>query len=190
MPAPTAPRRVLVEIEPVACVVDETAAEDSSSSDSDAEDTSSGRRRSKQQRASSSGGMPGWIGRLAQAEHGPGCSSLSSPGRLCRAHATIQGGAAPSPARAQAAAAALQEALAAAQLQPSDIVSLKAYCPAALVAGDAGGGGLSAEALRHCLMEALGPAGMAAAVVPVTAVGGDDGCPAGLQLELLALRLP
>lgn len=175
------PCSVLVEIEPVACLVDDTAADESSDSDADAEGGRSGR----VWHGALSGCMPGWIGRLQRREHAPNCSSLASPGRLCRAHAGLEGGT-PTAEHLSRAAAALRESLAAAQLDGTDIVSVKAYCPAALLSE----GRLSTVELRRCLGDALGAAGAAAAVVPVTAIGSDGGCPASLHLEMLALRHP
>eukprot|EP00887_Chlorella_sp_A99_P006590 scaffold3.g6590.t1 len=180
---PQLPRGVLVEIQPVACVVDATAEEGSSSNDSDGE--RDGRHQRRQHPTRRAGTMPGWIGRLEVAQRG-GASSLASPGRLCRARAAVDEGAdGELPQRIEQAAVELCETLTAAQLGPADLVSVKAYCKAELL-----GSALSAEDVRRRLAGPLGAAAAAAAVVPVGAVGADADSPACVLVEALALRHP
>ena len=177
----------------MACVVDATAEDPSppSSSDSEPDDgqpssssSSSNSRRRGSRRQQQQGSMPGWIGRL-QERQVEGCRSIFSPGRLCRAQATLDGSTA-SAEQLQQAARGLAEALAAAQLSVTDLASLKAYCLASQL-----GSQVTAAELRHCLSEALPGSTAAAAVVPVVAVGRDaSGGSACVLLELLAHRHP
>lgn len=201
--------RVLVEIQPVACVVDESLAEASSSSSSDEEDggqeeggTAAQRRAQRRAAAAAAlpagSSMPGWIGRLQQCGSSGGGGRLWSPGRLCKVHACVPlQHAGEAEGDAAAAAAGLQSAvrratdelaagLAAAELAVDDVAACKAYCLASLLSAD--GGGLSAAALREAV--AAGLPGVQPAVVPVSAVGSsaDFSSGAAVMLELLAVR--
>lgn len=144
------------------------------------------------------GGAAATAGALAALSLGSSlqlhCRALCSPGRLCRAHAIVHAAgtaATPSdPAAQQRAQQPWQEALVQqllgalrhAQLEASDVAALKVYCPtkASLRAG---------QALRGTLRAALGD-GVAAALVPVVAVGWEGRVDAALAVELLAVRAP
>lgn len=182
---------VLVEIQPVAAVLDETLADDSSSSSSEEEhggdgNASSGRRRSARAAAAArppGSTMPGWIGQVQQ-EKGSGSSSLlCSPGRLCRVQAWLPAQAVDWAEAARAAVTQLAAGVAAAGLTASDVVACKAYCLAELLER----GHLSA-ALCAAVEEALPHA--SPCIVPVSAVGPSAAADCGVLLELLGCRVP
>ncbi len=182
---------MLVEIQPAACVVDESLVEDSSSSSSDEEESQEARaaaRRSRREAAAAArpagSSMPGWIGRLQQSSSGSS-SRLWSPGRLCKVHASASQAAAATDWRqaVQAAAADLAAGVAAAELQAADVAACKVYCLASLLASQ---DGPTAADLREAVAAAL--PGVQPAVVPVTAVGSSAGPDAAILLEVLALR--
>lgn len=188
--SPLDPCRVLVEIQPAACVVDESL-DYSSSSSSDEEESPEARataRRSRREAAAAArpagSSMPGWIGQLRQSSSGSS-SQLWSPGRLCKVHASASQAAAATDWRqaVQAAAAELAAGVVAAELEAADVAACKVYCLASLLASQ---DGPTAAELREAVAAAL--PGVRPAVVPVTAVGSSAGADAAIQLEVLALR--
>ena len=186
-PPPPPPCSALVEIQPAACVLDESAAEASSSSSEDEGEEVAAAQRARRAEAAAArpagSTMPGWIGRL-RSEGG----RLWSPGRLAKLHAAVGAAAAVGggwkPALA-AAAAELAAGLAAAGLGPSDVASCKVYAAASLLGADQGP---TPADLQAAVAAAL--PGVAAAVVPVTAVGAGADASDALLLEALALRPP
>ncbi|KAL4458652.1 hypothetical protein ABPG75_013517 [Micractinium tetrahymenae] len=198
---PELPRGVLVEIQPVACLVDDTLAVDSSSDSEEDEEQQAARRARRTAAAAArppSSSMPGWIGRLQQrsssSTSGDGSSSSSSstcrlwsPGRLCKVHASVPlqpaGEAAGWQQAVEGAARELAAGLAAAELAPADVAACKVYCRASLLGSE---GGPTVAGLREAVAAAL--PGVQPAVVPVSAVGGSAEASDALLLELLAAR--
>lgn len=182
-----------MEVQPVACLVDDTLALDSSSDSGEDEEQQAARhaRRTVAAAARPRGSsMPGWIGRL-QRQSGSGCAGsterLWSPGRLCKVHASVpQQEAADAGSWQQAVQRAAQElaaGLAAADLAPTDVAACKAYFLGSLLGAAAG---LSGASLQEAVAAAL--PGVQPAVVPVCAVGGSPEADAAVLLELLAVR--
>lgn len=183
------PCRVLVEIQPAACVVDESLVEDSSSSsDEEESEEAAAARRGRREAAAAArpagSSMPGWIGRLQQCSNGNN-SRLWSPGRLCKVHASIDQATAAADWRqaVQAAASELAAGVASAELEAADVAACKVYCLASLLGSQ---GGPTAAELSDAVAAAL--PGAQPAVVPVTAVGGSAAAEAAVLLEVLALR--
>lgn len=179
--------RVLVEIQPAACLVDESLAEASSSSDEEGEEAVAaqrGRRKAAEAARPAGSSMPGWIGRLQQSSSGSS-SCLWSPGRLCKAHSTMSQAAAAGDWRhaVRAAAAEVAAGIAAAELEPADVAACKVYCLASLLGSQ---GGPTAAELQEAVTVAM--PGVQPTVVPVTAVGSSAGADAAMLLEVLALR--
>lgn len=191
---PACPRlgcRVLVEIQPVACIVDESLAVDSSSSDDEDAEVAEHRRdrRAAAAAARPSGStMPGWIGRVQQCT-GRSSSRLWSPGRLCRVQAWVaqqQDCATTRPDWQQAVQAAAEElaaGLAAAGLAAADVASCKVYCIAGLLESQQQPG-LTVAALREAVAAVL--PGVQPAVVPASAVGASPAADCDIMLEALA----
>jgi hypothetical protein len=180
---------VLVEIQPVACVVDETLADSSSSSSSGDDDapSSPGRLRKGQAAADArptGSTMPGWIGLVRRERRGSCASLLCSPGRLCRVQAWLPAQVADWPAAVRGAAAELAAGCAAAGLTLADAVACKAYCLAALLER----GQLTAAVLQTCMDAALPH--ISPCIVPVSAVGTSDAADCGVLLEMLCCRVP
>ncbi|PRW59519.1 diphthine--ammonia ligase isoform X1 [Chlorella sorokiniana] len=187
---PELPRGVLVEIQPAACLVDESLAEDSSSSSDEEEgEEAAAARRSRREAAAAArpagSSMPGWIGRLRRTSNGSSSSSLWSPGRLCKVHSSISRAAAAADWRwtVRIAASELAAGVEAAGLEAADVAACKIYCLASLLGSQ---GGPTAAELREAIAAAL--PGVQPAVVPVTAVGSSAGAEAAILLEALALR--
>lgn len=190
VPCPAVLCSVLVEVQPAACLADESLQEDSSSS-SDSEDDEAvaaqrSRRRAEAAAARPPGsGMPGWIGRLQAASSSGGGGRLWSPGRLCKVLACVGQPAAAHDwqAAVQAAAQELAAGVAAAGLSAADVAACKVYCLAGLLGSPQGP---TAEALQAAVAAAL--PGARPAVVPVTAVGTSAAASSALLLETLAIR--
>ena len=178
---------MLVEVQPAACLVDESLQGDSSSDSEDGEDVAAQRRARRAAAAAArppGSSMPGWIGRV-QASSSSSGGRLWSPGWLCKVHACVGQPAAATDwqAAVQAAAQELAAGVAAAGLSPADVAACKVYCRADLL-GSAQGP--SAEALQAAVAAAL--AGVQPTVVPVTAVGASAAADAALLLEALAIK--
>lgn len=188
--------RVLVEVQPVACVVDESLTVDSSS-DSEEDELATAQRCSRRAAAAaarpSGSSMPGWIGRLHSSGSG-GSSRLWSPGRLCKAQVCLtaqQAGSGAAVDWRQAVQGAAQELLAgvlAAELALADVASCKLYCLASLLNDHQ-------QQQQQCLTVAdlrqavaAGLPGVQPTVVPVTAVGGGADAAGAMQLEVVAMR--
>ena len=194
---------VLVEIQPVACVVDESLQPDASSSSSSSDDDEeegrgeAPRLAARQRRAARAAAaavarpvgstMPGWIGRL-QHHATAFSSSLWSSGRMCKAHAWVPQQLQPEPDGAglqlamEAAAAQLAAFIEAAGLSVADVAACKVYCLGSLLERHEA----TAAGLRHMVAGAL--PGVQAAVVPVAAVGPTPEAQALVMLEALAVR--
>lgn len=193
-PPPWSCCRVLVEVQPVACLLDETLALDSSS-DSEEDEVQQAARSARRAAAAAArppgSSMPGWIGRLQRCSSsdgggGSGTARLWSPGRLCKVHTSVPQQAAEGPGWQQAVQGAAQElaaGLGAAELSPTDVAACKVYCLASLLNSK---GGPSIASLQEAIAVAL--PGVQPTVVPVCAVGGCAETRDALLLELLAVR--